>query len=308
MNIYDKVEQLIGNTPLYLPKKLLDKLNVNCKIYLKLECFNPAGSIKDRVALYMLNQAREQGKIGEGATIIEPTSGNTGIGLASLCASLGYKLILTMPDTMSEERRTILRAYGAELVLTDGKLGMSGSIEKAKELQAKTPNSFIPSQFDNPYNPIAHYKTTAPEIFEALQGDLQFFVAGIGTGGTISGSAKYFKEKNSDIKVVGVEPFSSPLISKGVAGAHKLQGIGANFIPNNYDSSLVDDVVAVKDEDAFYYAKLLAKEEGLLVGITSGAILSAAIDIAKQKENDGKTIVAIMPDSGNRYLSTELFK
>lgn len=308
MKIYDKVEQLIGNTPLYLPKKLINKLNVNCKIYLKLECCNPAGSIKDRVALYMLNNAREQGEISEGATIIEPTSGNTGIGLACLCASLGYKLILTMPDTMSEERKSFLSAYGAQIVLTDGKLGMAGAIEKANELKSEIPNSFIPSQFDNPSNPLAHYQTTAPEIFNALDGKLDCFVAGIGTGGTISGCAKYFKEKNKDIRVVGVEPFDSPLITKGVYGPHKLQGIGANFIPKNYDSKVVDEVVAVKDEQAFNYAKMLAREEGILVGITSGAILSTAIEFAKKIENEGKTIVAIMPDSGNRYLSTQLYK
>lgn len=308
MEIFDKVEQLIGNTPLYMPKKLLEKLNIKCKIYLKLESFNPAGSIKDRVAFYMLDKAKKQGKISDGATIIEPTSGNTGIGLACICASLGYKLILTMPNTMSEERCAMLRAYGAQLVLTDGKLGMSGAIEKAKQIQAKTPNSFIPSQFDNPFNPLAHYETTAPEIYQALNGKINYFVAGIGTGGTISGCAKFFKEKDEKINIIGVEPYSSPLITKGVSGVHKLQGIGANFVPKNYNETLIDQVVAVKDDDAFFYAKMLAKEEGLLVGITSGAILSAAVEIARKKENDGKTIVAIMPDSGNRYLSTGLFE
>ena len=306
MKIYDKVEQMIGGTPLFLPQKLLNSCGIKAKIYLKLECFNPAGSIKDRVALSMLNQAEKDGLISKGATIIEPTSGNTGIGLACICASRGYKLILTMPDTMSQERITLLKAYGAEVVLTAGKEGMRGAIDKARELKDSTINSFIPSQFDNKANPFAHYETTAPEIYNQLDGKLDFYVAGIGTGGTISGAGKYFKEKNEQIKIVGVEPCSSPLITKGYSGAHKLQGIGANFIPKNYDKNVVDEVMTVSDEDAFIYANKLAKEEGLLVGITSGANLSASIKLAK--ENEDKIIVAIMPDSGNRYLSTELYK
>lgn len=308
MKVYNKIENLIGNTPLFYPQKLLKKLGVNAKIYLKLECFNPAGSIKDRVALNMLNQAEKDGVISDGATIIEPTSGNTGIGLACICASRGYKLILTMPNTMSEERITILKAYGAQVELTDGAKGMSGAIARAKQLNEQIENSFIPSQFDNKANPDAHYQTTAPEIYDQLDGDIDVYVAGIGTGGTLSGAGKYLKEKNSSIKVIGVEPFSSPLITKGYAGAHGLQGIGANFIPDNFDSSVVDEVLTVKDEDAFRFSKMLATEEGLLVGITAGANLFACVELAKEQKNKGKTIVTVMPDSGSRYLSTKLFK
>lgn len=307
MKIYNNVEQLIGKTPLYYPEKYLKAQGITAKILLKLECFNPGGSIKDRAALFMINQAESDGLITKGATIIEPTSGNTGIGLAVICASRGYKLILTMPDTMSEERRAMLKAYGAQLVLTAGNLGMCGAIEKAKEIQSQTENSFIPSQFDNKSNPFSHYKTTALEIYEDTDGKIDYYVAGIGTGGTISGAGKFFKERNSAIQVVGVEPYSSPLITKGCSGTHKLQGIGANFIPQNYDESVVDEVLAIKDEDAYLCAKELARAEGLLVGITSGANLDAAIKIAKRKGNENKVIVAIMPDSGNRYLSTGLF-
>lgn len=308
MKIYDKIEQLIGKTPLFLPKKLLKKLGVKANILLKLESYNPAGSIKDRVALYMINKAERDGKIKSGATIIEPTSGNTGIGLAVICASRGYKLILTMPSTMSEERKTFLKAFGAELVLTDGALGMAGAVEKAKELNLKIKNSFIPSQFDNQANPLAHYLTTGPEIYCDTDGMINAVVAGIGTGGTISGIGKFLKEKCASIKVVGVEPYSSPLITKGMFGPHKLQGIGANFIPANYNQNVLDEVITIKDEDAFRYANMLAKEEGIFVGITSGANLCGAIELAKREEFFDKTIVAIMPDSGDRYLSTELFK
>ncbi len=308
MKIYDKIEQLIGKTPLFLPKKLLKKLGIKANILLKLESYNPAGSIKDRVALSMIDKAEKDGKIKAGATIIEPTSGNTGIGLAVICASRGYKLILTMPDSMSEERKTFLKAFGAQLVLTSGELGMAGAVEKAKELNAKIDNSFIPSQFDNQANPLAHYETTAPEIYQDTDGVIDAVVAGIGTGGTISGIGKLLKAKIANIKVVGVEPFSSPLITKGSFGAHKLQGIGANFIPKNFDAKVVDEVVTVKDEDAFCYSNMLAKEEGVFVGITSGANFYAALELAKRREFENKTIVVVMPDSGDRYLSTELFK
>ena len=301
MKIYTKIDQLIGKTPLFEVVNIEKELLLKAKVLIKIESFNPAGSVKDRTALFMLNDAEKKGLIKKGGTIIEPTSGNTGIGLASIGASRGYKVILTMPETMSLERRKLLCAFGAEVVLTDGKLGMAGAIEKAKELQKKTPNSFIPSQFDN-------YLTTAPEIYEDLDGNIDMFVAGVGTGGTITGSAKYFKEKNENIKIVAVEPASSPMISEGRSGAHKIQGIGANFIPRNFDVRLCDEVVAATDEDAVFYAKLLAKKEGLLVGISAGASLSVAIKEAEKEENAGKTIVALLADTGERYLSTELFE
>lgn len=307
MKIYQNVGELVGKTPLLQINNIIKEEELKAKVLVKLEYLNPAGSIKDRVALYMLDDAKNRGIITDGATIIEPTSGNTGIGLASIGASRGYKVILTMPDTMSVERIKILKAYGAEVVLTKGELGMKGAIEKAKEIQAKTPNSFIPSQFDNPINKFAHEQTTGKEIWQDLDGKIDYFVAGIGTGGTISGSAKFLKEQNKDIKVIGVEPKSSPLITKGEFGPHKIQGIGANFIPKNYDESLVDKVVSVSNEDAYKYANLMAKKEGILVGISSGASLSVAIEIAKKEENIGKTIVAILPDTGDRYLSTDLF-
>ncbi len=308
MKIYTKIDQIIGKTPLFEVVNIEKELSLKAKVLIKIESFNPAGSVKDRTALFMLNDAEKKGLIKEGATIIEPTSGNTGIGLASIGASRGYKVILTMPDTMSLERRKLLSAYGAEVVLTDGKLGMAGAIEKAKEIQAKTPNSFIPSQFDNPSNIDAHYYTTAPEIYEDLDGKIDTFVAGVGTGGTITGCAKYFKQKKEKIQVIAVEPAFSPMISEGKSGAHKIQGIGANFIPQNFDKSFCDKVETVIDEDAIFYAKLLAKKEGLLVGISSGASLSVAINQAKKEENAGKTIVALLADSGERYLSTELFE
>lgn len=307
MKIYNKIDNLIGKTPLFEPKNLSGFFDLKARVLLKLECFNPAGSVKDRAALYMLDDAKNRGVIKEGATIIEPTSGNTGIGLAAICASRGYKIILTMPDTMSIERRKLLKAYGAEVILTEGKLGMAGAIEKAKELNAKIPNSFIPSQFDNFSNPLAHYYTTAPEIYQDTDGKVDVFIAGVGTGGTLSGTGKFLKEKNSTVEIVAVEPESSPLISKGVFGPHKLQGIGANFIPKNFDKSVCDKVIAVKDLDAYQGAKLLAQKEGLLVGISSGAALFAAISLAKKEEYKNKVIVALMPDTGDRYLSTDLF-
>ncbi len=308
MKVYTKIDQLIGKTPLLEVVNIEKELSLKAKVLIKIESFNPAGSVKDRTALFMLNDAEKKELIKEGATIIEPTSGNTGIGLASIGASRGYKVILTMPDTMSLERRKLLSAYGAEVVLTDGKLGMAGAIEKAKEIQAKTPNSFIPSQFDNPSNIDAHYYTTAPEIYEDLEGKIDMFVAGVGTGGTITGSAKYFKEKNKKIEIIAVEPALSPMISEGISGAHKIQGIGANFVPQNFDKNLCDRVETATDEDAIFYAKLLAKKEGLLVGISAGASFSVAIKEAKREENAKKTIVTLLADTGERYLSTELFE
>lgn len=308
MKIYTKIDELIGSTPLFQPLNIERDFELKARLFLKLEYFNPAGSVKDRTALFMLDDAEKSCFIKKGATIIEPTSGNTGIGLASICASRGYKAIFTMPETMSLERIKLLKGYGAKVVLTDGKLGMSGAIEKAKELHEKTPNSFIPSQFDNSANQTAHYQTTGPEIFKDTDGEIDIFVAGVGTGGTLSGTAKYLKEQKSDIKVVAVEPESSPLLSKGEFGAHKIQGIGANFIPKNFEKQYCDDIKTISDKDAIFYAKTLAQKEGVLVGISSGATLGVAIELAKLKENEGKTIVAILPDTGERYLSTELFE
>lgn len=308
MGIIKNIDELVGNTPLFEITNIEKELGLCARVLVKLEYLNPAGSVKDRAALYMINDAEKSGKIKSGATIVEPTSGNTGIGLSAIAASRGYKVILTMPDTMSVERISLLKAYGANVVLTDGKLGMKGAIEKAEEIRNSTDNCIILGQFDNPANVKAHYETTGVEIWKDTNGKIDYFVAGVGTGGTLSGSAKYLKEQNKYIKVIAVEPENSPMIRKGVSGAHKLQGIGANFIPKNFDVSLCDVVAGVEDEDAFNAAKLLAKKEGLLVGISSGAALAAAINIAKQKENDGKTVVAILPDTGDRYLSTELFK
>lgn len=307
MKIFDSVEQLVGKTPLLETVNLAKEEGLYAKLLVKIEYFNPAGSVKDRVAKYMLLDAEKKGLITKGATIIEPTSGNTGIGLASLAVPKGYKVILTMPDTMSKERINLLKAYGAEIVLTAGDKGMQGSIEKAEEIKKATPNSIIVGQFYNPANILAHYETTAPEIWEDTDGNVDFLVAGVGSGGTISGCGKFLKEKNANVKIIAVEPESSPLISKGIAGSHKIQGIGANFIPKNYDASVVDEVVAVSDENAYKYARKLAKKEGLLTGISSGANLYAGIQLAKKKENKGKTIVVILPDTGNRYLSTDLF-
>lgn len=307
MKIFNGVEELIGKTPLLKANNIKEKLSLKADIFLKLEFLNPAGSIKDRVALFMLKDAEEKGLIKKGGTVIEPTSGNTGIGLASLCASKGYKAVIVMPDTMSVERIKLIKAYGAEVVLTNGKLGMAGAIEKAEEIKRNTPCSFIAGQFENPANPTAHYYTTGREIYQDTDGLVDVLVAGIGTGGTISGTAKYLKEKNPKIKVIGVEPEDSPLITEGKFGAHKIQGIGANFIPKNLDLSLVDEVKTARTEDAFYSANLVAKEEGVLVGISSGAALSVAIEYAKKEENAGKNIVVILPDTGDRYLSTDLF-
>lgn len=307
MKVFKDVCSLIGGTPLLELNNVKKEFNLSAKVFAKLEYFNPAGSVKDRPALFMIEDAENKGLLKKGGTVIEPTSGNTGIGLASICASKGYKLILTMPNTMSVERIKLLKAYGATVILTDGALGMKGAIEKAKEINEGTENSIIIGQFDNPINPISHYKTTAREIYNDLDGKVDIFIATVGSGGTISGIGKYLKEQNPNVKIIAVEPFNSPLISKGYSGAHKIQGIGANFIPKNYDANYVDEVVTVKEEDAFRFAKLVAKKEGILVGISSGAVLSAMVEIANHNENKEKNIVALFPDGGDRYLSTELF-
>lgn len=306
--IYKNFAELVGNTPLYEASLFSQKEGLSSQLLVKLECFNPAGSVKDRVAVNMLLKAKEKGLITEGATVIEPTSGNTGIGLAAAAVSMGYRTILVMPDTMSVERQMLLKAYGAEIVLTEGAKGMLGSIEKARELNRSIRNSFIPSQFDNCDNPESHYLTTGPEIWADTEGKTDVFVACIGTGGTISGTAKYLKEKNPDIKIIGVEPFDSPLITKGVAGPHGIQGIGANFIPDNLDLSLIDEVVTVKTANAFSMCRSFAQTEGLLVGISSGAALKAATEIASREEYKGKTVVVLLPDSGERYMSVNLFE
>lgn len=305
MTLVNNYFDLIGNTPLFELKNIQKEFNLTSKIYAKLEYFNPAGSIKDRTALNMLKVAQQKGLLKPDSTIIEPTSGNTGIGLASICATLGYKVILTMPETMSIERRKLLSAYGAQLVLTKGSDGMKGAIEKAQELAKEIPNSFIPSQFENPANPQVHYETTGREIWEDLNGEIDIFISSIGTGGTISGCSKFLKEQNNKIQTIGIEPDSSPFLTKGISAPHKIQGIGAGFVPKTLDLALVDKIITIKDEDAFKYAKLIAKKEGLLVGISSGATLACAIEVAQQNEN--KTIVAILPDTGERYLSSELF-
>ncbi len=301
------LEDLIGKTPLYLPSAFCATYAKGATLLCKLEAFNPAGSAKDRVALSMLNDAEARGRLRPGATIIEPTSGNTGIGLAALAAARGYRMILTMPDSMSRERRLLLAAYGAEIVLTPGKDGMQGAIDRARELAASIKGSFIPSQFDNPANPQAHYLGTGPEIWEDAEGRVDAFVAGVGTGGTLSGVGRYLKEQNPACHIVAVEPYTSPLLSEGRAGGHGLQGIGANFIPENLDRSIYDEVLTIKEEDAYRMARAFAKSEGLLVGITSGAALFAAVTLALRKEFDGKRIAVLLPDSGERYLSTPLF-
>ena len=308
--IYNSISELVGSTPLLSVNNYSLKFANGAKILCKLEYLNPAGSAKDRIALAMINDAEEKGLISKekNTVIIEPTSGNTGIGLAAICASRGYELILTMPSSMSIERRKLLAAYGAKIVLTDASLGMKGSIEEAERIAASLESAFIPSQFSNPTNPKAHYLTTAPEIWNDTNGNIDIFIAGIGTGGTISGIAKFLKEKNPKITVIGVEPASSPLITQGKAGAHGLQGIGANFIPENYDASLVDKVITVTEQDAYLSAQRLAKSEGILCGITSGAALYAATLLASREENKQKTIVALLPDTGDRYLSTALFE
>ena len=307
MRVYRKITDLIGGTPL-LELINYEKANeLNAKIYAKLEYFNPAGSVKDRIAKAMLDDAEEKGLLKPGAVIIEPTSGNTGIGLASVAASRGYKVILTMPETMSVERRNLLKAYGAELVLTEGAKGMPGAIAKAKELAEQTPNSYIPSQFTNPANPAVHLKTTGPEIWADTDGKVDIFVAGVGTGGTLSGVGAYLKSQNPNVKVVAVEPASSPVLSGGKAGPHKIQGIGAGFVPDTLNTDVYDEILPVQNEDAFATGRALARSEGVLVGISSGAAVFAAAQLAKRPENAGKVIVALLPDTGERYLSTPMF-
>ena len=305
--IYKNAAELVGNTPLLEVGNIEKELGLEARILVKLEYFNPAGSAKDRIALNMIEDAEAKGQLKPGAVIIEPTSGNTGIGLASLAAIKGYKVILTMPETMSVERRNILKAYGAEIVLTDGSKGMNGAIAKANELAAEYENSFIPGQFETPANPEIHRKTTGPEIWKDADGQVDIFVAGVGTGGTITGVGEYLKSQNPDVKVVAVEPATSPVLSQGKSGPHKIQGIGAGFIPKALNTNVYDEVFPVENEDAFTTGKLIAKHEGILVGISSGAALYAAIQLAKRPENKGKTIVALLPDSGDRYYSTPLF-
>ena len=305
--IYTSADQLIGKTPLLELTHLEKALGLEAKLVAKLEYFNPAGSVKDRIAKAMIEDAEASGKLKEGSVIIEPTSGNTGIGLASVAAAKGYRLIITMPETMSVERRQLMKAYGAELVLTEGAKGMKGAIAKAEELAAETPDSFIPGQFINPANPKAHKETTGPEIWEDTDGEVDIFVAGVGTGGTITGTGEYLKEKKASVKVVAVEPADSPVLSKGTGGAHKIQGIGAGFVPDVLNTGIYDEIIPVANEDAFATGKLLGRSEGVLVGISSGAALWAAIELAKRPENKDKTIVALLPDTGDRYLSTPLF-
>lgn len=307
MAVYTSIDQLIGNTPLLELSNIEKNLDLKAKVLVKLEYFNPAGSVKDRIAKAMLDDAEAAGKLNKDSVIIEPTSGNTGVGLASVAAARGYRLIITMPETMSVERRLLMKAYGAELVLTDGAKGMKGAIAKAEELTAEIPNSFIAGQFTNPANPQAHIKTTGPEIWNDTEGKVDVFVAGVGTGGTVTGVGKYLKSQNPDVKVVAVEPASSPVLSKGTAGAHKIQGIGAGFVPDTLDTSVYDEVIAVENDDAFETGRLVGHSEGVLVGISSGAAVWAAIELAKRTENEGKTIVALLADTGERYLSTPLF-
>lgn len=305
--IYTSADQLIGNTPLLELTHIEKAKDLKAKVYAKLEYFNPAGSVKDRIAKAMLDDAEAKGLLKEGTTIIEPTSGNTGIGLASVAAARGYRIIIVMPETMSVERRQLMKAYGAELVLTEGSKGMKGAIAKAEELNKEIENSFIPSQFTNPANPKAHFATTGPEIWEDTDGNIDIFVAGVGTGGTITGVGEYLKGQKSSVKVVAVEPQDSPVLSKGTAGAHKIQGIGAGFVPEVLDTKVYDEIIAVSNEDAFTTGKEIGKAEGVLVGISSGAALYAAVKLAKRPENAGKNIVVLLPDTGDRYLSTPLF-
>ena len=305
--IYTSADQLIGRTPLLELTHIEKKFGLNARILAKLEYFNPGGSVKDRVALAMIDDAEAKGALKPGSVIIEPTSGNTGIGLASVAAARGYRIIIVMPETMSVERRQLMKAYGAELVLSEGSQGMKGAIAKADELAREIPNSFIPGQFVNPANPKAHFETTGPEIWADTDGQVDYFVAGVGTGGTVTGVGQYLKSQNPDVKVVAVEPKSSAVLSTGVAGAHKIQGIGAGFVPEVLDTAVYDEIIAVADEDAFRLGRELGRSEGVLVGISSGAALWAAIELAKRPENAGKTIVALLPDTGDRYLSTPLF-
>ena len=306
-NIYTSADQLIGKTPLLELTHIEKEYGLKAALLAKLEYFNPAGSVKDRIAKAIIEDAEQSGALKPGATLIEPTSGNTGIGLASVAAAKGYRLILTMPETMSVERRQLIRAYGAEIVLTEGAKGMKGAIAKADELAKEIPNSFLPGQFVNPANPRAHYRTTGPEIWADTDGKVDIFVAGVGTGGTITGTGAYLKEQNAAIRVVAVEPASSPVLSKGTAGAHKIQGIGAGFVPAVLDTKVYDEVIPVENEDAFAVGRLIGRKEGVLVGISSGAAVWAAIELAKRPENEGKTIVVLLPDTGDRYLSTPLF-
>ena len=307
MRTFDKITDLIGGTPILKLNNYIALNELPANIYAKLEYFNPAGSVKDRIAKAMIDDAEANGALKPGAVIIEPTSGNTGIGLAAVAASKGYRIILTMPETMSVERRNLLKAYGAELVLTDGAKGMKGAIAKAEELAQQIEGGFIPSQFTNSANPTAHFNTTGPEIWEDTDGKVDIFVAGVGTGGTVSGVGKYLKSKNPNVKVVAVEPAGSPVLSKGVAGPHKIQGIGAGFVPETLDTKIYDEIIAVENEDAFATGRTLARKEGLLVGISSGAAVYAATQLAKRPENKGKNIVVLLPDTGDRYLSTPMF-
>ena len=307
MKVYEKITDLIGKTPLLKLSNYIKNHSLEADIYAKLEYFNPAGSVKDRIARAMIDDAEAKGLLKEGSVIIEPTSGNTGIGLASVGASRGYKVILTMPETMSVERRNLLKAYGAQLVLTDGAKGMKGAIEKANELAKETPGSFIPGQFVNPANPYVHRKTTGPEIWEDTDGQVDIFVAGVGTGGTLSGVGEYLKSKNPNVKVVAVEPAGSPVLSKGTPGPHKIQGIGAGFVPDTLDTKVYDEIITIENEEAFEAGRELARKEGVLVGISSGAAVAAATKLALRPENKGKKIVALLPDTGERYLSTPMF-
>lgn len=307
MKVYHSISELVGHTPLVQLQRFAAARGLKANLLAKVEYFNPAGSVKDRIACAMLDDAEQRGLLKPGAVIVEPTSGNTGIGLAAMAAARGYRVILTMPETMSVERRNLLKAYGAELVLTDGAQGMKGAIDKAEELAAQTPGSFIPSQFTNPSNPKAHIATTGPEIWDDTEGKVDIFVAGVGTGGTLSGVGAYLKSKNPNVKIVAVEPAGSPVLSKGVAGSHKIQGIGAGFVPETLDTEIYDEIIPVENEDAFAMGRRLARKGGVLVGISSGAAVHAARELAKRPENKGKVIVALLPDTGERYLSTPMF-